>query len=197
MTDADLIREAREARARAYRSWQSMHWRCSSTYPKRRYYFDRGIAVCARWASFANFYEDMGPRPKGTTIDRENNDKGYEPGNCRWATWSEQQRNRRSNTLITHDGVTRTLIEWSEATGIPADTLQSRREKGLSDAEVFNPVVKPVRHYIEHDGKRLSITDWAKSVGMTRNALKDRLRRGWPFEKAISISAAEAARRSK
>lgn len=80
-----------------YQSWKGMRERCtnpkSSGYPN---YGGRGIKICKRWAhSFENFFKDMGPRPKGKTLDRKNNDKGYKPSNCRWATRSEQNKNQR------------------------------------------------------------------------------------------------------
>jgi hypothetical protein len=93
-------------------------------------YGGRGIAVCDRWQDFAAFAEDMGPRPSPLhTIDRRNNNGNYEPDNCRWATPSEQQRNRRNNRLLTLNGETLCLAEWAERLGITDDMIRQRLDK--------------------------------------------------------------------
>lgn len=78
-----------------YRAWVSMRSRCRNN---KALYVDRGITVCERWMlSFQAFMDDMGPIPvKGYTLDRIDNDKGYEPGNCRWTDAQTQAINRRS-----------------------------------------------------------------------------------------------------
>lgn len=81
---------------RTYRSWHMMIQRATNPNdPRFADYGGRGIEVCDRWRDFENFYADMGLRPDGKSIDRIDVDGDYEPSNCRWATPSEQQRNRR------------------------------------------------------------------------------------------------------
>lgn len=80
----------------AYSSWRSMISRCSN--PKDRAYpthGGRGIKVCEKWHIFEEFLADMGDRPPGLTLERIDNEGDYEPHNCKWATWSEQNRNKR------------------------------------------------------------------------------------------------------
>lgn len=117
-----------------WESWQSMRRRCDNPMHKSfALYGGRGISVCERWLVFENFLADMGPRPSGTTLDRyPDRDGNYEPGNCRWATNKEQQRNRRSNRPITAFGETKLVVEWSEdpRCAVSHDALAKRLDAG-------------------------------------------------------------------
>lgn len=90
-----------------YSSWMAMKGRCldpnNKDYPR---WGGRGVTVCAEWAeSFEAFFAHVGPRPAGTTLDRIHNNRGYEPGNVRWATHQQQQANRRDTWIVEIDGV--------------------------------------------------------------------------------------------
>ncbi len=126
------------------RAWHNMIERCyDKEHPAFKDYGGRGIAVCDRWRqSFLLFYEDMGPRPSGKmSLDRIKNHLGYSKENCRWATWTTQHRNRRGNRLITFNGQTRCLSEWSSKYGIRLTTLCERLRVGwpLTEALTRRP----------------------------------------------------------
>lgn len=105
-----------------YRTWSQMKTRClCPTTPAYQKYGGRGIMICDRWLKFENFLADMGPRPAGTTLDRIDNNGNYEPGNCRWATKSQQQNNTRRNVYITMNGRTQTLKMWLRELGRDKD----------------------------------------------------------------------------
>lgn len=83
-----------------YRIWKNMKSRCNNPkVPNYKHYGGRGITVCKEWEeSFETFYSDMNNPPNGFTLDRINNDKGYCLSNCRWATWTEQNLNKRKRS---------------------------------------------------------------------------------------------------
>jgi hypothetical protein len=112
------------SRSPAYRSWAAMIARCDAAESDRPYY--SGVRVCDRWRTFENFLEDMGPRPRGTSIDRIDGAGDYEPGNCRWATPTEQVRNRSNTKRYTYRGRSLVLAEWGAVVGIDAETLRQR-----------------------------------------------------------------------
>lgn len=96
-----------------------------------RYYGAEGVTVCAQWRhSFARFVADLGQCPSaGMTLERLDNSKPYAPGNCRWATRAEQNRNRRSCVLLTHDGRTLILSDWARELGLTPNALRMRLVK--------------------------------------------------------------------
>jgi len=126
-------------KSKEYYAWSHMKDRCSN--PKcdcYRNYGSRGIKVCKRWNdSYADFLADMGRCPEGFSIDRRDNNGDYEPGNCRWVTRKEQNRNTRRNRLFTYKGKTKCLIEWAETFGVKYMTLWhyvNRRSCSISEA---------------------------------------------------------------
>lgn len=106
-------------------------------------YGGRGISVCERWLTFANFLEDMGERPKGLFIERKDNNGNYEPGNCCWATKIEQARNTRRNRMLTFRGRTQPMCAWADEMNISQDNLENRiNQMGWSvDKALTTPVV--------------------------------------------------------
>lgn len=125
-----------------------MHRRCTPGDREAANYADRGISVCERWASFANFLADMGPRPSsGHSIDRIDNNGDYEPSNCRWATRTEQARNRRSNRIISALGYDRSIGEWTELLGASHSLIWHRLRLGWPpERAVSEPPNPAFRH---------------------------------------------------
>ncbi len=162
-----------------YTSWQGARTRCNNpghhNYP---YYGGRGIKVCERWQHFKNFLEDMGPSYKpGLTLDRIDVNGDYDPDNCRWATMTEQNRNKQKT--LRYKG--KTLKEWAKEIGMDYPTLRSRIvvhgwswEKALKS---------PVNTYL-YNGKTL--TQWSQELGISKNTIVSRMREGWSPERALN-----------
>lgn len=125
-----------------HRVWSGMRKRCRD--PKCAiwpYYGGRGITVCERWQTFANFYEDVGSSwAPGLTLERIDNDGNYEPGNVRWATRAEQARNRRSNVYIDTPAGRLTITDAATTFGIDRLVLRYRVKKGWPADQLFRAV---------------------------------------------------------
>lgn len=125
--------ESRPTATPEYCTWASMKQRClNPAHPGYSDYGGRGIAVCPEWLdNFTAFLADVGRRPSpGHSIDRIDNDKGYEPGNVRWASRVQQAGNKRVSRQITFEGVERTVSEWAKRFGIHKSTLAKRLDSG-------------------------------------------------------------------
>jgi len=127
-------------KTRTYKSWDAAIGRCHRpTDPSYDEYGARGIAVCQEWRdSFLAFYEHMGERPAGTTLDRIDNSKGYEPNNCRWATPTEQSRNRKSTLYVELFGERVKFMDACDRAGLQPGTVRFRLRKGYSVDDAFS-----------------------------------------------------------
>lgn len=132
-----------QSKSHLYGVWLSMKRRCD--YANGKYYMDyggRGITVCREWAdsyeAFAQWAKESGYK-QGLSIDRIDVNDGYYPQNCRWATAQIQANNRRSNHMVTYDGETHTVKEWSDRIGIPYKTLHNRLRSGWDISRALTP----------------------------------------------------------
>lgn len=121
-----------------YAAWSNMKARCTNPNHKVwEHYGGRGIKVCEQWMLFDNFFADMGDRPGPKhSLERINVNGDYEPGNCKWATWEEQQTNRRDTAFVTIEGAVYKRADLVKATGLKPETITDRAAKGLPFYEV-------------------------------------------------------------
>lgn len=171
-----------------YKVWRSMIARCyypaSPSYPE---YGGRGITICERWQkSFTHFLADMGPKPSlEHSIDRIDSDGNYEAENCRWATWAEQARNRKSVIWITHNGQTLCATDWELKLGLAPGLISHRLADGWTKQDALRPT-RPHQRELTLGSVTRSVKEWALITGLTSQAIHDRLRRGWSIERLLS-----------
>jgi hypothetical protein len=129
-----------------YSAWQAMKARCKNpNNPRYPSYGGRGIFVCERWEQFEAFFEDMGPRPVGGTLERVDNNSGYCPENCKWVGRKEQDRNRRTSRWVIYEGWPVLVPDLASRFNIDRRTLHSRIFKYRWPVE--KAVSTPVRPY--------------------------------------------------
>jgi hypothetical protein len=184
-----------QSKTSLYKIWNNMKQRCTNpSGPRWSKYGGRGITVCERWASsFENFAADMGPRPSPAhSIDRINNNGNYEPGNVRWATTAEQNRNTSRNIKVTINGKTRVMKDAAIDAGISPVTLRDRVRSGVRIDRALQ--TKPryddragTQRFDIH-GDKLTVKEIAQRYGMSVNTLKSRMQRGWKIERAIEAN---------
>ncbi len=127
---------------RTYQIWANAVARGRGSEQKEKY-FDRGIRVCRRWLKFENFFADMGDCPDRMSIDRIDNNKGYNPKNCRYATYSQQARNTRRTFRVTYKGETLSACDLAERHGIHYKTFYQRLK--LLKWSLEKAITTPVR----------------------------------------------------
>lgn len=176
-------------RTAEYVAWTNMIQRCEN--PGVRHferYGGRGVRVAAEWRGeegYQRFLEHVGRRPtRDHSLDRYPNSNGdYAPGNVRWATETEQQRNRCTNRNITANGETKCLEEWAETTGINRETIAQRLGSGMSPEEALRKPVGPQRY--QYEGQMLTAREIALSQGIPHNSFLRRLKRHGSASEAI------------
>ena len=137
---------SRAGSTQLYRCWKNVKQRClNPSSPAYSYYGGRGVTMHPDWAEdFVKFAADVGAPPSAVhTLDRKDNNRGYEPGNTRWATRKEQSVNRRNVISANIGGVTKTLVEWCNEYNVKPGTVRQRVRAGISPKEAIT--MQPMR----------------------------------------------------
>lgn len=171
-----------------YLAWLNMRSRCNNPndreYPR---YGARGITVAPEWEhSFEKFYADMGDKPGPEfSLERIENNDGYRPGNCRWATDIEQARNRSNNRRVEHNGVMKTLAQLRDESNIDDRLIWQRLENGWTVDQAIQPPADQKRYIFQ--GESLTLDEWAARLNVSYITLYMRIEgRGWSLERALT-----------
>lgn len=185
----------RGKQTRLYRIWCAMKTRCENpNFPRYCDYGGRGIVICADWNLFPHFkawalasgYADK------LTIDRIDNNGPYAPENCRWATFTEQARNKRNNTWLVAFGENKKVVDWVNDARCVVDysNLRSRlHEKWESERALTQPleiIAKQKKRTITRDGRTQSINAWCRELGLKPAGVYQRLWRGLSNEEILA-----------
>ena len=134
-----------ESHSRLYRVWYAMKGRCYNPHDDAyKDYGGRGIKMCDEWMTYTGFrkwaldngYDEKAER-RMCTLDRIDFNGNYEPSNCRWVDMRVQSNNKRSNRLVTLNGETHNIAEWSKIVGIKSQTIIRRLNKGWSNEDAL------------------------------------------------------------
>lgn len=176
---------------KTHESWRSMKSRCSSEKTNGwEHYKGRGIKVCDRWLckkdGYKNFLFDMGERPLGMTLDRIDVNGDYEAQNCKWSDSKEQSQNRRNNHLITIDGETKCMSEWSVIYNIFPALISKRLLAGWSDFDAVTTPPRLKKQSYLYMGELTTLPELSKRTGIHLRTLQVRIRdQGMSVEDAL------------
>ena len=141
--------------------------------------------MCEEWASFENFFRDMGERPTPKhQIDRTDNSRGYSPDNCKWVTQQENLCNRRSNRIVQLNGASMTASEAARITGLSQSGVVHRLIKGIP---IESPKKSNKLHLVR--GKMMDINEASAVLGIAKSTLQGRLKRNIPIDAPIKRSS--------
>lgn len=156
-----------------YRLWRDLKNRCFNVNHQHYHrYGGRGITMFAEWAKdYATFARYVGPKPAGVTLDRIDNDRGYEPNNVRWATRKEQANNRSTNVFIERNGMTMTLAQWADHLGWEYGMIASRWKKGKRGDALFAEPEYERNKVVEFKGQFKTLRKWADDTGVPYETL--------------------------
>jgi len=177
---------------RLYNIWTNMKARCTrKSHPQYHYYGDRGITVCNDWTKYTNFkaWAETNSYTSQLTIDRQDNNKGYEPNNCRWVSHKVQNNNKRNNVII--DDTTLTLK--CEELGVNPRLIQARiREQGMSFEEAIAATENFRLYKILYKDKEWNLKGLCEELNLNYSTVHKRIRKyGWTLQKALNFKACQ------
>ena len=168
---------------RLYKLWAGIKGRCLN--PKHNHYHrygGRGVTMHQEWAdSFEVFRAAVGEAPTNMTLDRIDNDKGYEPGNVRWDKRKEQVNNRYTNVVIEWGGKTMTLKQWADHLGWKYGLIASRWKAGKRGADLFAEPKWERNRVVTYNGETKTLRKWAEDTGVPYETLHWRDKHGKPL----------------
>lgn len=173
-----------------YTSWHGMIERCrNKNRADYRRYGGRGITVCERWMDFNNFIEDMGQRPDGATLDRIDNDWGYAPENCRWASRKVQSLNSTSSVVV--DG--KSLSDHAKGLNISLSALSvAFKRSGVKCLDARFWELKNQKTF-SVDGQEKTLDELARAVGVSKPAMSKRIKK-WGVDTSVTVRKYETRR---
>ena len=171
--------------------------RCYEPADKRyKHYGGRGITVCDKWRySFEEFFKDMGKPPAGRTLERKDNDKGYSPENCIWATYKQQSRNKSNNRFYSLGEELLILADIAERFGHTRERIKDRLKRGMTlEAALAAPRLLPGESFKPKSETRQGKI---KAAGIDSGLVYWRMRQGLTFEEALSKPVRQQKRKGK